>query len=529
MNFFDAGFIRPGSLLSRRRVLSGALAFASATVFAKYGQVLAKDMEAGGRFGFGHVRNIARDLAARPYRPPAETMPDVLRDMTYDQYRAVMFRPDHALWAGEGEGSGGFTAQFFHRGFLYRRLVRVNVIGPDGVVPVAYHPDMFDLGGLTVPDIPDLGFAGFRIHHTAGGGSTGDEFAVFLGASYFRLIASGQEYGVSGRGIAVETGSDRPEEFPDFTEFWIERPAPGSGEITVLALLDGTSLTGAYRFRLRPGVRTKAEVDAALFLRRQVGQLGIAPLTSMFLHGENGPRSFDDFRPEMHDSDGLLTASTGGEWSWRPLVNGRATPRTTDYRMKDPRGFGLMQRDRDFGSYLDVQAMHERRPSLWVEPRGGWGDGAVQLYEFPSLEEYNDNIVAYWVPDRPMEAGAELDYGYALTVMDAGTELVPLAHVTATRIGSAERLRPTVPPAPERRFFVVDFEGKGLPGHGAGVSAEVSATAGIVVEPVVEHVPQTGGWRLYFEYRPERDEPAQLEARLKEGERVMTETWRYSW
>jgi glucans biosynthesis protein len=249
----------------------------------------------------------------------------------------------------------------------------------------------------------------------------------------------------------------------------------------------------------------------------------------MFLHGENGPWTFDDFRPEMHDSDGLLMASADGEWSWRPLVNGRAAPLTTDYRMGTPRGFGLMQRDRRFGSYLDVQAMHERRPSMWVEPRGDWGQGVIQLYEFPSLEEYNDNIVAYWVPDRSLEAGAELDYGYAITVLDAGTDLVPLAHVAGTRIGSAERLRPTVPPSPERRFFVVDFEGEGLPGHGARVSAEVDATAGLVIDPVVEHVPQTGGWRLYFEYRHDGREPARLDAKLREGERVMTETWRYSW
>jgi glucans biosynthesis protein len=388
---------------------------------------------------------------------------------------------------------------------------------------------MFDLGGLNVPHIPELGFAGLRIHHDAGGGSTGDEFAVFLGASYFRLIASGQEYGVSGRGIAVETGGDQPEEFPDFTEFWIVRPIPGGGDVTVLALLDGPSLTGAYRFRLRPGARTTVQVDAALFFRRRIGQLGVAPLTSMFLHGENGPRTFDDFRPEMHDSDGLLMVSADGEWSWRPLVNGRAAPRTTDYRMRTPRGFGLMQRDRRFGSYLDVQAMHERRPSMWVEPRGDWGQGVIQLYEFPSLEEYNDNIVAYWVPDRPLEAGTGLEYAYAITMLDAGTDLVPMAHVAGTRIGSAERLRPTVPPSPERRFFVVDFEGEGLPGHGARMSAEVAATAGVVIDPVVEHVPQTGGWRLYFEYRHDGREPARLNAKLREGERVMTQTWRYSW
>jgi glucans biosynthesis protein len=310
-------------------------------------------------------------------------------------------------------------------------------------VPVAYQPGMFDLGGLNVPHIPELGFAGLRIHHDAGGGSTGDEFAVFLGASYFRLIASGQEYGVSGRGIAVETGGDQLEEFPDFIEFWIARPVPGGGEVTVLALLDGPSLTGAYRFRLWPGARTTVQVDAALFFRRRIGQLGLAPLTSMFLHGENGPRTFEDFRPEMHDSDGLLLASADGEWSWRPLVNGRAAPRTTDYRMRTPHGFGLMQRDRRFGSYLDVQAMHERRPSMWVEPWGDWGEGVIQLYEFPSLEEYNDNVVAYWVPDRPLEAGAGLEYGYAITMLDAGTDLAQWpGPASVRRKGCGRRCRP---------------------------------------------------------------------------------------
>ncbi|EWY36565.1 hypothetical protein N825_26375 [Skermanella stibiiresistens SB22] len=476
-------------------------------------------------FDFERVRRDAIERAARPHAAPDEAMPAVLRDMDYDQYRAIRFRRASALWAGEG----GFTAQFFHRGFLYRRRVRVNNVENGVVTPVAYHPGMFDLGGLEVPDLPDLGFAGFRLHHPAGGGSTGDEFAVFLGASYFRLISRGQEYGVSGRGVTVDTAGSEPEEFPDFTEFWIERPAPGDEGITVLAALDGPSLTGAFRFRLRPGDTTRVEVDASLFLRRPIARLGVAPLTSMFLHGENGPRGFDDFRPEMHDSDGLLTRDAGDDWSWRPLVNGRVAALATDYAMAAPGGFGLMQRDRDFASYQDVQALHERRPSVWTEPRGDWGSGSVELYEFPSLEEYNDNIVAYWVPERPTVPGQPLDFGYRLTILDDGAELHPLGRVVATRIGSAERLRPTVPPSPERRFLVVDFEGGGLPDHADGIRAEVAATAGAVVEPVVERVPQTGGWRLYLEYRPVPEGVAELSARLMLGDRVMTETWRYSW
>lgn len=526
MNRRADDFILRKRLFSRRSLLLGAAGSGGALLLGGAGTGRERGTaKADGGFGFDQVRLRAAALASRPYVPPDETMPAVLRDMSYDEYRAIRFRPSEALWADRD----GFKAQFFHRGFLYRRQVRVSVVEDGVATPVAYRPDMFDLGGLDVPDVPDLGFAGLRLHHPAGGGSTGDEFAVFLGASYFRLIARGQEYGLSGRGVAVNTGGSEPEEFPDFTEFWIERPGAEAEEIAVLALLDGPSMAGAFRFRLRPGDTTAARIDASLVLRRPVGQLGLAPLTSMFLHGEHGPAGFDDFRPEMHDSDGLLMRDGAGEWSWRPLANGRPAPLATGYPMAGPGGFGLMQRDRDFASYLDVQAMHERRPSFWVEPRGDWGRGVLELYEFPSLEEYNDNIVAYWVPGRAPEPGRPLDFGYDLTVMDGGTGLHPLGRVTGTRIGSAERLRPTVPPSPERRFFVVDFEGDGLPGHGAGLAADVTASAGAVVEPVVEHVPQTGGWRLYFEYRPGGGGPAELAARLMRGDRVMTETWRFTW
>ncbi|QQP90525.1 glucan biosynthesis protein G [Skermanella sp. TT6] len=526
MNRRADDFILRKRLFSRRSLLLGAASSGGALLLGGAGTGRERGTaKADGGFGFDQVRLRAAALASRPYVPPDETMPAVLRDMSYDEYRAIRFRPSEALWADRD----GFKAQFFHRGFLYRRQVRVSVVEDGVATPVAYRPDMFDLGGLDVPDVPDLGFAGLRLHHPAGGGSTGDEFAVFLGASYFRLIARGQEYGLSGRGVAVNTGGSEPEEFPDFTEFWIERPGAGAEEIAVLALLDGPSMAGAFRFRLRPGDTTAARIDASLVLRRPVGQLGLAPLTSMFLHGEHGPAGFDDFRPEMHDSDGLLMRDGAGEWSWRPLANGRPAPLATGYPMAGPGGFGLMQRDRDFASYLDVQAMHERRPSFWVEPRGDWGRGVLELYEFPSLEEYNDNIVASWVPGRAPEPGRPLDFGYDLTVIDGGTGLHPLGRVTGTRIGSAERLRPTVPPSPERRFFVVDFEGDGLPGHGADLAADVTASAGAVVEPVVEHVPQTGGWRLYFEYRPGGGGPAELAARLMRGDRVMTETWRFTW
>ena len=503
---------------------------------------------AGAPMTYEGVIALAEARAATPYRAAPDDLPPDLAGLSYDAYQAIRFRPEARLVLGDA-----FSAQLFHRGFLARRRVGLFVQGATGAPrAIAYDPAMFQFGeallGKTFP--PSLGFAGFRLHHAfdAARPAAQDEFCVFLGASYFRVRGRGQVYGLSARGIAVNTGGPGAEEFPDFTDFWIREPE-GGAEITVLALLDGPSLAGAYRFAIRPGDPTTVAVTASLHPRAAIPRLGLAPLTSMFLFGQNGPGArgaapFDDFRPQVHDSDGLAV-ETPGDRLWRPLANGRSTARIAAFRADPVLGFGLLQRERRWPAYLDAQARHEDRPGLWVRPEpagtgasggagggGGFGTGSVQLYEIPAREEYVDNIVAAFVPEAPVEAGRALALAYTLTTVGTEPDAVlpgDLARVVSTRVGSAERLRPMSPPAPDRRIYAIDFEGPHLPADpNTAVEVALSASAGRFLEPFTERIPETGGWRLYAEYRPPNPLPmgdVVLRARLAVAGRPITETW----
>jgi glucans biosynthesis protein len=485
---------------------------------------------------FTSLAGHAKALAAAPYRPRPDDLPPALKALTYDAYRAITFHPGASLRLGPH-----FSAQLFHRGFLQAKRVELFLQPTDGpAVPIAYGSELFDLGptlrGQTFPS--DLGFAGFRLHYAFDEARPDiqEEFLVFLGASYFRLRGKGQEYGLSARGAAIGTGGPGAEEFPDFTAFWIGTPEDGARTVEILALLESPSLTGAYRFRVTPGDPSVMRVETSLHPRSAIARLGLAPLTSMFLHGQNGPGApgaepFDDFRPQVHDSDGLAVA-TRGDRLWRPLVNGRRAPQISAFAVDSLDGFGLLQRERTFSAYLDTQARHESRPGLWVTPESGFGAGAVQLFEIPSREEYMDNIVAAFVAEAPVAAGSALSPRYTLTTVGAEpVAVVPgnLARVVSTRVGSAERLRPMTPPSLGRRLYTVDFEGPGLPRDPAAiVTTDVSASGGTLVEPVVEFVPQTGGWRLYVEWRPPATRPPGdivLRARLLGEGRALTETW----
>ena len=481
----------------------------------------------------------ARALAAEPYRPAPDDLPPDLAGLDYDAYSEIRFRPERTIPLGRR-----FSLQPFHRGFLQRKRVDVFLQPPGGSPrPLVYDPGLFDLGpALRERTYPaSLGYAGFRLAFSfdAARPEVQEEFLVFLGASYFRLRGRDQVYGLSARGVAVNTFGPGTEEFPDFTALWVVEPSGPETTVTVLALLDGPSLSGAYRFDVEPGDPARVAVRASLHPRKPIARLGLAPLTSMFLHGQNGPGApgaapFDDFRPQVHDSDGLLV-QTPGDRLWRPLVNGRAEPRISAFGASPLGGFGLLQRARRFADYLDVQARHEDRPGLWVRPEpatGAFAAGSVQLFEIPSREEYTDNIVAAFVPAAPVEPGRPLDLAYGLTTLGPEPAPVlpgPLARVVSTRVGSAERLRPTKPPSPERRLYAIDFEGESLPADPkAQIDVALSASAGSFVEPYTERVPQTGGWRLYAEYRPPLP-PLQgevvLRARLSHAGKVVTETW----
>jgi periplasmic glucans biosynthesis protein len=369
---------------------------------------------------FTVVAERARALAAQPYVAPAGKLPADLAALNYDRHRDIRFRPERALWRDAGLP---FEVQFFHPGWLFADPVRVHEVTGEGTREISVDPRDFDYGKNTLDPAawPKLGFAGFRVHYPLNNAAYKDELVVFLGASYFRALGKGQRYGLSARALAIDTVArpgkpTRGEEFPRFVEFWLERPADAQAtSLTLHALLDSPRAAGAYTFTITPGEDTVMQVRSRLYLRagsEDIATLGIAPLTSMFLHGENQPDD-DDFRPEVHDSDGLAVHAGSGEWLWRPLVNPQLSRAkgvlTTSFSTTDPRGFGLMQRDRAFSSYEDLEARYELRPSAWVEPIGAWGAGRVELVQLPTDEEIHDNIVAYWLPEKLPAPGEPLD------------------------------------------------------------------------------------------------------------------------
>ncbi|UWN50444.1 Glucans biosynthesis protein D [Alcanivorax sp. ALC70] len=321
----------------------------------------------GEPFSYAGLKGMARHFAGRPWRDPAKTLPKAIRDLTWDQYQAIRYRPDHALWADREDAD--FRFQFFHLGLHFETPVKIHEIVDGEARPIPYRTDLFDFSdsGVDPADLPEgLGFAGFRLLHHS---DWERDVAAFLGASYFRATSASRQFGLSARGLAVNTALPEPEEFPRFTHFWFER-LDDADRVRVYAFLDSPSVTGAYRFTLaREQGDLIMDVDAALYPRQAIERLGVAPLTSMYQVGENSRRVAWDWRPEIHDSDGLAMHTGGGEWLWRPLVNPPRL-RFNSYGDDNPRGFGLLQRDQDFDHYQDDGVFYERRPSLWVEPRG---------------------------------------------------------------------------------------------------------------------------------------------------------------
>ncbi|MGH6945108.1 MAG: glucan biosynthesis protein [Geminicoccaceae bacterium] len=470
------------------------------------------------------VHEMARKLASEDYQPPENQLPAVLRDLSYDQQRQIRFKPEMALWRGQGLEA---EVQFFHLGHQYRTPVHVYEVAEGFSREVLYAPELFDFGSNQIDTkfSEHLGFAGFRLHGPLNRPDYLDEIAVFLGASYFRALGRNQHYGLSARGIAINTGLPDGEEFPAFQAFWLERPAPGWQQLVVHALLNGPSLTGAYTFILRPGATTVMDVRGKLYVRQAVGLLGIAPLTSMFLFGANDRVGVDDFRPDVHDSEGLQIWTGRGEWLWRPLVNPNEL-RISVFADENPRGFGLLQRTRDFEAYEDLEARYDLRPSLWVEPQSAWGQGDVRLIELPTDLEVHDNIVAFWAPKQAVEAGSEWQLDYRLYWCVNAPFRPDVAKTAATRTGAGG-----APGDSDARRFVIDFEGGQLLNvpDGAPVEAAVWVSRGEITQPVTHKNPITGGWRAFFDLKPDGDGPVELRCVLRFGEDVLSETWTYQW
>ena len=475
-------------------------------------------------FGFDDVALHARQLAAASYRKPDVTLPKELQELTYDQYRDIRFKPERATWR---VAKLPFELTFFHQGMYYNYPLRLHEIGADGVHDLKFDPELFDYGAnqLDPKALRGLGYAGFRVHYSINSPKYKDEVLVFLGASYFRALGRGQRYGLSARGLAIDTALMSGEEFPRFTEFWIERPDAQARELRLYALLDSPRATGAYRFVLKPGLDTVLDVRAQLYLRQNVAKLGIAPLTSMFYFGENHRLGIDDFRPEVHDSDGLSIQNGTGEWIWRPLVNPKRLL-VTSFAVTNPLGFGLQQRDRNFIDYQDLEARYETRPSVWIEPKGKWGSGRIELVQIPTPDETNDNVVAFFAPDVSPPPQQPFEIEYRMFWQKDNETRPALAFVGQTRRGHGYLRKPD-----DTISLIVDFEGQMLRQLPADtpVQGVVSTDANVeVVEANAYHNDVTGGWRLALRIRrPDDKKPGELRAFLRNEGTTLSETWSY--
>ncbi|MBE2242153.1 MAG: glucan biosynthesis protein G [Burkholderiaceae bacterium] len=478
-------------------------------------------------FGLDDVAPQAQALARAGYQPPPPPDP-ALAALSYDDYRRIRFKPERALWHGSG---APFEVQFFPLGRGFTRPLKLYEVDGDTVRPLVIPGADFNDEGVLPPArarAADAGAAGWRLKYPLNDPKVFDEVVVFLGASYFRAVGAGQHYGLSARALAVDTVGGRGEEFPAFTTFWLQRPLPGARSFTFYALLDGPSASGAYRFVLHPGEVTTLDVSARLYSRKAVATLGLAPLTSMFLAGENQPAA-DDYRPEVHDSDGLLVQTGDGERIWRPLIN-PAHPFVTSFAMSRLGGFGLMQRDRAFRSYEDLEAHYQSRPGAWVEPRGDWGAGRVELLQFHTPDETNDNIVAYWVPKQAPAPGTPLALDYRVHWALAGVPPAAGATVLQTRRGHGYR-EGAVPP--NELQFQIDFAGRALQGLAPGAVIDVVASGNDNVRKLRAHAypnPQTGGWRVSLAFeRIDAARPVELRAQLRDAAgAILSETWSYA-
>ncbi len=471
---------------------------------------------------FDDVISQARRLAAEPWRPVEKVPSEVLQKLNYDQYRDIRLKDEHTLWQRQGLP---FQARFFFTGHIHSEPVTIYQVNREGAGPVPFSPDFFNFGTLnTFPpeEAAKGGYAGFRVHYPINRSGTLDEFLVFLGASYFRAVPRDQVWGLSARGIAIDT--EAKEEFPAFTTFWLVEPSPGASELKIYALLDGKSISGAYEFVVIPGAETKMRVRAVLFPRRDIKRIGIAPLTSMYWFGENTSNTFGDFRPEVHDSDGLQVALGNGEWIWRPLAWSWQLQINT-FTTEKLRGFGLFQRDRDFSHYQDLEANYHQRPSAWVEPEGDWGKGAVHLVQNPTDKEFEDNIVAFWQPADGAKKGQRLEFAYTLTWFGENGGLPPIGRVWATRIDYQDQLY--------FRKVILDFGGGDLANLPADTAVEADlliSDNGAVEAVSVQRNSNDGTWRLTFTPKTARtNEPVEMRAALTLNGRPVTETWSYTW
>ncbi|NUB43323.1 glucan biosynthesis protein [Fertoebacter nigrum] len=526
--------------VSRRHLILTASSAAALLAGGAFGlpaaaQTAAAPEAAPQQFSFDLLTEEMRIAATQPH-VTAEMPEGFLGELHYDDYRLINFRANQARW---GDSDSQYRVHAFHMGWLFGEPVRLFEVTGGTVSEMLFTTDDFEYYNELAAKVPAHGqlpgVAGFKLNTPLNRPDLYDELVAFLGASYFRALGQGNAYGISARGLAINTASSMPEEFPRFSRFYLERPAAGVSTVVVHAALESPSVTGAYRFVITPGVDTVMEVTARLFFRADVAQLGVAPLTSMFLFAEKNRADFDDYRPNVHDSDGLRIRRSTGDIIWRPLNN---PPHLAgSYFGEDsPMGFGLHQRDRDFGNYQDPESRYERRPSLEVEPLGNWGKGVVRLVEIPTEFEVNDNIVAFWVPEGVVRAGDAREFAYRLRWGDLVQDArAPLAYVFETRSGHGGVSG--VEQVEETRKFVIDFKGgllAALPAPDPDdtdppVKAITNVQNGEIVVTTLQKLDGLDIWRLVLDVKAAEGATVELGAHLAGYGRKLSEIWLNQW
>lgn len=471
----------------------------------------------GESFSRDSVIERARILSQKPFVRPAQA-PESLAKLDYSGYRKINYQQDAAVW---GNSPTRFSVQLFAPGYLYRDLVDIDIVENGKSRPLVVSEESF-----RVPDpelariLAELGkYAGIRLHYPVNTADYADEFLVFQGASYFRGVSKGQLYGLSARGLAIDVAGPQGEEHPIFRRFWLERPSSSHESMVVHALLDSRRVTGAFRFGIYPGSPLRMDVEVTLFPREDIAHIGLAPLTSMFMHGPLDHADIADYRPAVHDSEGLAIKRSNGERIWRPLANPRRL-QISAFIDENPAGFGLVQRQRDFRYFQDLEARYERRPSAWVQPLGDWGKGHVQLVEIPSNSEGNDNIVAYWRPAQGLRQGEPFTYAYRLTWPDDVSAGAGLARVV--RSAGGQKL------FSELHEVMIDYA-RLAPDVVEQSIAHAAITPGRIVESRVQANPAINGARVFLSLETDSPGSAEIRVDLKRGDAPVAETWLYRW
>ncbi|WP_439621025.1 glucan biosynthesis protein G [Hyphomonas sp.] len=470
-------------------------------------------------FAFDQVINKAQALSEHAFQE-SRPVPAAAAAFDYDQYRRLEFKRESAEWTDDT--SIPFRVHYDPRGYLFNEEVKLNIIDKGVSTPKAWAEadfNFFDLP-LSEDDKKALGYAGFHVTAPLNSSGKFDDLISFKGASFFRVLSAGTVYGASARGMAISTASPAGEEFPSFREFWLVKPEPGAKSMTVYALLNGISTTGAFQFVITPGSTTNVDVEAVFFPRRKLTEVGVAPITSMYYFSPHSlNRGNRDYRVAVHDSEGLMMELHNGEWVWRPLANPNQLE-ISSFATQPPLGFGLVQRKRDFEAYDDLEANYELRPNVWIAPKDGWGPGNLTLVEIPTTNEYNDNIVVSWRPADAWEAGKPVRLSYEMIWSLPQPVVAPVAKVTATKVG--------ISPATKRPMFIIDFDsdnGELL----RDALPQVSTSAGTIIAPVVQPNPKTGGVRLSFELDTKDASLCELRALLTKADHSVSETWLYRW